>query len=106
MSEDPILKLEEALRKFWMDYGRAVPIKGTHTEILIEPRFFLNGEINPEVADLLISVFLSQTTREDVRRGRVTVRKGVITIKDKYGQPMAEVCNQQTIREFTSRLGL
>jgi hypothetical protein len=105
MSDDVVSKLEEALRKFWKDYGRANTIKGAHTEIVIEPKFFLNGKLNPEIGDLLISVYLSQTTINDVEKGKITLRDGALFINDKYGKPIAEVRNQSMIQEFTSRFG-
>jgi hypothetical protein len=106
MSDDPISKLEEALKKFWKDYGRSNVINGTHTEIVIEPKFFLNGKLNPELEDLLISVYLSQTTLDDVKRGKIMLQDGALTIKDKFGKPVAEIRKQTMIEEFTSRLGI
>ncbi len=106
MSNDPISKLEEALKKFWADYGRSNTVNGIHTEIVIEPKFFLNGKLNPEVEDLLISVYLSHTTLEDVKKGKVTLRNGVMTIKDKLGKPIAEIRKLSMIQEFSSQLGI
>jgi hypothetical protein len=98
-------KLEDGLKKFWKDYGYSRPIRGIHTEVVIEPKFFMGGQLNPQLADLLVSVYLSQTTKDDLRNGRVTVQKGVLLIKDKSGKLIAEVRNQKMIREFTSRFG-
>lgn len=104
-NKDPVSKLEEALRKFWLDYGKTNTIKGAHTEIVVEPKFFMNGKLNPEIEDLLLSVYLSSTTVEDLKKERVTIKEGVLYIKDKFGNPVAEVRNQTMIREFTSRFG-
>lgn len=106
MSHDPITNLENALRKFWKDYGRSNTVKGIHTEVVIEPKFFLNGKLNPEVADLLLSVYLSHTTIEDVKKGKITVQNGAMTVKDKFGKPIAVIRNVSMIEEFTSQLGL
>lgn len=106
MNEDSISKLEEALRKFWADYGNNNPIKGVHTEIVIEPKYFMNGKLNPEVADLMLSVYLSHSTIEDVKKGRITISQGAMLVKDKFGKPVAEIRNQSMIQEFTSRFGL
>ena len=106
MSNDPILKLEEALHKFWQDYGRSGVINGAHTEIKIVPRFFLNGKLNPEVEDLLLSVFLSHMTREDVRKGRLELRGDIMKVKDRYGNLIADIRNEAMIRETASRLGI
>lgn len=102
---NPVEKLEEGLQKFWREYGYSRPIRGIHTEVVIEPKFFMGGQLNPQLADLLVSVYLSQTTKEDLRNGRVTIQKGVMMIKDKKGKLVAEVRNQKMIREFTSRFG-
>lgn len=99
-------KIEAALSKFWMDYGRTIQIKGAHTEILIEPKFFISGQLNPEAAELLVSVFLSQITPEDLSHGKVVVEGGTLKINDKYGQCVAEVYNPRIIREFATRLGI
>ncbi|HTY13762.1 MAG TPA: hypothetical protein VMD02_06205 [Candidatus Omnitrophota bacterium] len=103
---DPIAKLEAALKKFWNDYGRTNTVNALHTEIVIEPKFFLNGKLNPEVEDLLISVYLSHTTIDDVKKGKISLRDGVLTVKDQRGKPVAEVRKVSMIQEFTSRLGL
>jgi hypothetical protein len=99
-------KVEEGLQKFWIDYGRSKVIKGAHTEIQIDPKFFIQGELNPEVADLLISVYLSQTTHVDLQEGRVTIQENVLKINDRNGKPIAEITNKRIIKEFTERLGI
>ncbi len=99
-------KIESALSKFWMDYGRTIQIKGAHTEILIEPKFFISGQLNPEAAELLVSVYLSQITPEDLAHGKVVVEEGTLKINDKFGQCVAEVHSPRILREFASRLGI
>lgn len=106
MSGDPIQKLEEALKKFWQDYGRTDTIRGAHTEIVIEPKFFLNGKLNPEVEDLLLSVYLSRVTVGDLKSGRIILNKGTLLIKDQRGKRVAEVRNQAMVEEFSSRFGI
>ncbi|MFA4905831.1 MAG: hypothetical protein WC645_04935 [Candidatus Margulisiibacteriota bacterium] len=99
-------KIEGALSKFWMDYGRAIQVKGAHTEVLIEPKFFISGQLNPEAAELLVSVYLSQVTPPDLAKGKVVIADGALKINDKYGQCVAEVHSPKIIREFASRLGI
>lgn len=99
-------KIEGALSKFWMDYGRTIQVKGAHTEVLIEPKFFISGQLNPEAAELLVSVYLSEIKPEDLSRGKVAVEKGVLKINDKYGQCVAEVHSPRILREFANRLGI
>ncbi|KAF0134940.1 MAG: hypothetical protein FD145_321 [Candidatus Saganbacteria bacterium] len=104
--KDPISELQNAIRQLWKDYGKRNTIKGIHTEIEIEPKYFLNGKLNPEISDLMISVFLSKSTIEDVNNGKITIKKQSIIINDKQGRPIAEIKKQSMIREFTSRLGI
>ncbi|MBU0572955.1 MAG: hypothetical protein ABIJ26_01270 [Candidatus Margulisiibacteriota bacterium] len=98
-------RLEEALKRFWKDYDQnSRPIKGVHTEVVVEPKFFLGGKLNPQVRDLLITVYLSSCTREDVEKGKITIQNGTLLIKDKYGKPMATIRKQRIIREFMQRI--
>jgi len=62
--------------------------------------------LNPEAAELLVSVYLSQITPEDLAHGKVVVEEGTLKINDKFGQCVAEVHSPRILREFASRLGI
>jgi len=99
-------KVEEGLSQFWREYGRSSLIKGLHTEITIEPRFFINGILNTEIAELLVEVYLSKVPRADLESGKVTVDEGGLSIKDESGNLVAKVSNPRIISQFAERLGL
>ena len=99
-------KLESELKKVWREYGSRGPIKGAHTEIEIEPKVFLGDAINPEIADILASVYLSKTTIEDIENGNLELRDEAIVIKDKNKRPIAIIRSQMALREFKHRFGL
>jgi hypothetical protein len=103
---DPILALEKALHAFWQDYGRTDVKKGVNAEIKIEPKFFLNGKLNPEVEDLILSVYLSHLGKEDIKNGRISLEKGEIKLKDRMGNLIAIVRSPSMVEETVSRLGL
>jgi len=106
MTETAVKNLEEGLQLFWQDHGRANKISGSHAQISIEPKLIIGGRLNQEVVDLMISVYLSNATINDVKKGKITVDNGVLTIKDRFGTPIAEVRNESIIEQFTCRVGL
>ena len=106
MNETAIKNVEEGLQLFWQDHGRSNKISGKHAQIVVEPKVIMNGKINPEIIDLMVSVYLSQFNINDVKKGRIVIDNGVMTIKDPFGTPIAEVRNQSIIEKFTSRVGL
>ena len=99
-------RLELELKKVWKEYGRRSPIKGAHTEIEVEPKVFLGDTINPEIADILASIYLSKTTIEDINNGNLELRDEAIVIKDKNKKPIAIIRSQMALREFKGRYGL
>lgn len=104
MKKDHKMKLTGALKKFWEDYGRkSRPIKGAHTEVIIEPSFFCGDKLNPEVAELMLTVYLSTCTAEDLKNGKISIQNGLMEIKDKFGKPVANIRKQRIIREFIQR---
>jgi len=99
-------KIEEGLKKFWREHGRASTVKGLHTEISIEPRFFINGMVNSEIAELLVEVSLSKATQEDIEKGRVSIGEGGLILNDEAGRLIAKVKNPRIISQFAERFGL
>jgi hypothetical protein len=99
-------KLEDELKKIWRVYGAKGPIKGALTEIEVEPRIFVGDSLNPEISDLLASVYLSKTTIEYVENGNLEIRDEAIVIKDKNKKPIAIIRSQIALRELKDRFGL
>jgi hypothetical protein len=106
MSETAVKNLEEGLQLFFKDHGHSNKISGKYAQIVIEPKFIINSKLNPEIVDLLVSVYLSQFNINDVKKGKIVIDNGVLIIKDAFGTPIAEVRNQSIIEQFTSRVGL
>jgi len=106
MNETAIKNVEEGLRLFWQDYGHSNKISGKHAQIVVEPKLIINGKLNQEIIDLMVSVYLSQFNIDDVKKGKIVIDNGVLIIKDAFGTPIAEVRNQSIIEQFTSRVGL
>jgi len=99
-------KLEDELKKLWRSYGGKSPIKGALTEIEVEPRIFVGDSLNPEVSDLLASVYLSKTTIEDVENGNLELRDEAIVVKDSNKKTIAIIRSQVAMRELKDRFGL
>ncbi len=100
-------QLEDELKKLWKTYGHnGMPIKGAHTEIEIEPKAFLGDDLNPEIAGILASVYLSKTTIEDVNRGKIEIHDQAIIIKDKNKKPIAIIRSQRAVHELKNRFGI
>lgn len=97
--------LEDELKKVWSSYYKSGPINGLHTEIEIEPRAFVGDDLNPQLADILASVYLSKTTIDDLKNGSIEIRDEAIVIKDKATKkPVAIVRSQKLIRDFKNKL--
>ncbi len=90
-------KLEDALRAFYRDYGRRTPIKARHTEVMVEPRFFIGGKLNPEIERLIVIVYLSKVKMDDILRGRVIIAPDLISIKDENGEEIVKVTSKKII---------
>lgn len=99
--------LEDELKKTWKSYKKIGPIRGAHTEIEIEPKTFMGNSLNPEIASVLASVYLSKTTIEDVVNGNVEIKDEAIVIKDKKTKkPIAIIRSQKMVRDFKGKVGL
>jgi hypothetical protein len=104
MTDAGFEKLEQELRDIWVEYGHSSPIKGRHTEIVIEPQVLVGQKINNEVADILVQLYLSRLGPQNVKNGEVTIKENVMTINSKEGKPLVEIRSKRTIREFISRM--
>ena len=83
-------KVEAALNAFWLDHGAQPAIKARHTEVSIEPRFFVGDRLNPQIAKKIVEVFLLNATPAHFISGRITVTKEGVQIKDARGAVIVE----------------
>ena len=104
MTDTGYEKLEQELRDIWVEYGHSSPIKGRHTQIVIEPQVLVGQKINNEIADILVQLYLSKLGPQNVRNGEVTIKENVMTINSDEGKPLVEIRSRKTIREFISRM--
>ncbi len=95
---------EEQLKKFWLEKSHAPIIKAKHTEIFVEPRVFVGGEINPEIMKLVVSEYLSKVSVEDIGKGRVIITSDLIKIKDDDGTLLAEVRGKRIIDSMINKI--
>ena len=100
-------KLESELKRTWKSYAGKGPIKGAHTEIEIEPKVFFGESLNPEIAEVLASVYLSQTTIEDLENGTIEIRDEAVVLKDKKTKkPIAIIRSKKTIHSLMDKFGI
>lgn len=99
-------KLEEELKNIWRTYAGRGPIKGAHTEIQLEPKAFVGDSLNPEIANILASVYLAKTTIEDIKNGKIEIKDEAVVIKNKNKKPLAIIRSQKAVRELKGRFGL
>jgi hypothetical protein len=95
---------EDALRKFWREKSKTTIIKAKHTEIVVEPKIFMGGHINPEVGKLLIKEYLSNLSPEDIAKGRVVITADMIMITDDNGELIAEVRSKKLINSMINKI--
>ncbi|MBI5700811.1 hypothetical protein HZC34_03060 [Candidatus Saganbacteria bacterium] len=95
--------LEDELKKVWKNYRRHGRIKGAHTEIEIEPKTFFGDELNPEIADLLATLYLSKTTIDDVKHGKVEITDQAVVIKDLEKKPIAIIRSQKIVQGMKNK---
>lgn len=89
--------LEESLLNFWKKNENRQIIRGFHTEIVIEPRVFMNGELNPEIAALLAEKIVMRLLSEKSPSAKVNISREAITVTDKNGNPIVEIRDPKII---------
>lgn len=97
---DPKKELESKLRNFWLDHGEASVIAGKHAEFVVEPKIYFGDKLNPEVAKLIIQIYLLQCSKEDTAAGRILASPNKIVIKDSKGKPAVIVRDKALIAEY------
>ena len=98
--KDHISLLERALKKLWRKYNPAPVIKAKHTEISVEPRPFIGGKLNPQIADFILRLYLQKVKVNPNFNGEIEVRDGILKVKDKNGRLIAETTSPKIIREY------
>lgn len=96
-------KFEKALKDFWKEHKENLPIKGAHTEIVIEPKIFLDEEINPELAKLLVTAYISRTSIPELKRN-TELSKNTLIFKDEDGNEVAEISNYNIVKFYKKKL--
>lgn len=104
MTDAGFEKLEKELKDIWVEYGHSSPIKGRHTQVVIEPQVLVGQTINNEIADILVQLYLSKLGPQNVRNGEITIKEDTMTINSDDGKPLVEIRSRKTIREFISRM--
>jgi len=103
INEEELYKLEQSMKKFWADYGNAVPINAKHTTVNIEPRFIVGNRVNPEVAKRIISVYLSQITSDRIVNEQIMIGNDGIRIFDN-GELVLEIVNQKLVDNLANKV--
>ncbi|NQU18462.1 MAG: hypothetical protein HQ564_10430 [Candidatus Saganbacteria bacterium] len=94
--------LESAVKKLWRKYKKPAIIKALHTEVIIEPQPFVQGELNPQISELLIGLYLHKVKTNHIKDGHVEIKDGFLQIIDSRGKLIAETASPKIIREYLS----
>ncbi len=97
-------KIEEALKWFWRKESGAKMMKAKNAEFIVEPKMFIGGEINPEIAQLIIKRYLARVTTEDIINRKVVIAEDKIIINDDNGNKLLEVKSKSIINKMVNRL--
>lgn len=100
----PLEQAEEALHKFWLEKSKAPIIKAKHTELFVEPKVFVGGELNPEIGKLVIQEYLSRVRVEDIAKGSIVISSDLIKINDENGKLIAEVRSKRIINSMINKI--
>ncbi len=97
-------RAEDDFRKFWLEKSKAPIIKAKHTELFIEPKVFIGGELNPEIGRLVVQEYLSKVSLEDIAKGRVIITSDMIKIRDDDGLTLAEIRSKKMIDSMINKI--
>ncbi len=92
--------LSGGIKKLWRQHKSPTPIKALHTEITIEPQPFINGTLNPQIAEFLIGVYLQKIKVDPLFNGEIEIKDGYLRIKDKDGKVIASTSSPRVINEY------
>ena len=100
---------EKALEKFWKKYGRTLFVKARHTDLTVQPKMLVDGEVNSEVMRRIIEAYLAKITPERLMH-EVEFIGDTLIIKDNRGKQLVEVTSRRLIdgmlNVVTHRLGM
>ena len=94
--------LENAIKKLWRKYNRPAIVKALHTEVTVEPQPFIRGQINPQISEFLIGLYLHKVKTNIIKDGIVEIKDGILRILDNENQLIAETASTKVIREYLS----
>ena len=94
--------LNGIIKKIWRKHNDPTIIKALHAEITVEPTAFVNGKLNPQISEFLINLYLKEIKADPLYNGTVEVRNGLLLIKDKDGNLVAETTSPQAINDYLS----
>jgi len=97
-------EIEESLRKLWLEKGKAPIIKAKHTELFVEPKVFIGGEVNPEIGKLIVKEYLSKISINEIAKGKVVITSDLIKIKGDDGKLLAEVRGKKIIDSMINKI--
>ena len=84
-------KIEETLKWFWRKNSDTKMMKAKNAEFIVEPKVFIGGEINPQIARLIVKRYLERVTPEDIINRKIVITEEKIIINDDEGNKILEV---------------
>lgn len=97
-------RVEEALKWFWRKNSGTKMMKAKNAEFIVEPKVFIGGKINPEIARLIIKRYLERVTPEDIIDKKVVITEEKVVINDDEGNQILEVKSKSLINKMVNRL--
>ncbi|MFA4858394.1 MAG: hypothetical protein WC901_05340 [Candidatus Margulisiibacteriota bacterium] len=97
-------KVEAALNEFWNTYSKQLPIKGRHTEVTIKPRVFIGDELNPQIIQKIIEVYLLKMSIKHILSGKVVITDSNLQIKNDEGKVIVEISNAALIKKIVNQV--
>ncbi|MEE8638442.1 MAG: hypothetical protein V3T21_05310 [Candidatus Margulisiibacteriota bacterium] len=96
-------RLEEKLKDFWRKSGNPHVIAAKHTEFVVEPIIFMGDKLNPEILELLVLNYLTQTSKQDSGTGNIDVTPDKLVIKSPKGKPLVVVRDKKVIQQYLAQ---
>jgi hypothetical protein len=96
-------RLEEKLKDFWRKNGNPHVIAAKHTEFVVEPIIFMGDKLNPEILELLVLNYLTQTSKQDSGTGNIDVTPDKLVIKSPKGKPLVVVRDKKVIQQYLAQ---
>lgn len=98
-------KVADSLSLFWKKRSPQAQVKKTpHATLVIEPKVFIGGELNPEISKLIVKEYLSTFSLREVLRGEVLIAPQAIIIRDRQGKPLVKVKSASMIASMQNQV--